>query len=123
MTLIDTSVWVRFFKGMTEAEFVSEKIFGNTVFLHPLVLGELLLGGLSPKNELLLQSLLTIKLPMPEKIYKFIKENSLSGKGIGWVDSAILCSAYEAGAGLATFDEALQLCAENIRIDCVQIDK
>lgn len=119
MTLIDTSVWVRFFKGLDEAKFVAEKVRENTAFLHPLVFGELLLGGLSAKNESLLQALPTIQLPSPEKIYRFIKDNPLPGKGIGWVDAAILCSTHEARAVLASFDEALRSCAGEIGIACV----
>ena len=116
MILIDTSVWVRFFKGSDEAKFAGEKARENTALLHPLVFGELLLGGLSAENESLLQALPTIQLPSTEKIYRFIKDNSLPGKGIGWVGAAILCSAHEAGAVLATFDEALRSCAGKIGI-------
>ena len=119
MILIDTSVWARFFKGSDEAKFAGEKARGNMALLHPLVFGELLLGGLSAENESLLQALPTIQLPSTEKIYRFIKDNSLPGKGIGWVDAAMLCSAHEARAVLATFDEALRLCAGDIGIACV----
>lgn len=121
MILIDTSVWVRFFKGSNEAKFAGEKARENAALLHPLVLGELLLGGLSTENESLLQALTTIQLPSTEKIYRFIKDNALPGKGSGWVDAAILCSAYEAGTVLATFDEALRTCAGDIGIACVPI--
>ncbi|MBA7513501.1 Ribonuclease VapC32 [subsurface metagenome] len=121
MILIDTSVWARFFKGLDEAKFAGDKARENTALLHPLVLGELLLGGLSKENELLLQALTAIQLPTTEKVYRFIKDNSLPGKSIGWVYAAILCSAYEAGTVLATFDEALRTCAGDIGIACVPI--
>jgi hypothetical protein len=110
---------VRFFKGSDEAKFTGEKVRENTALLHPLVFGELLLGGLSEKNESLLRALPTFQLPLPEEIYRFIKDNPLPGKGIGWVDAAILCSAQEAGAELAAFDEALRSCAADIGIACV----
>lgn len=106
MILIDTSVWVRFFKGSDEAKFAGEKAHENTALLHPLVFGELLLGGLSAENESLLQALPTIQLPSTEKIYRFIKDNSLPGKGIGWVDAAMLCSAHEAGVVLPLMDRS-----------------
>jgi len=41
------------------------------------------MGGLFVENESLLQALPTIQLPSTEKIYRFIKDNSLPGKGIG----------------------------------------
>lgn len=119
MILIDTSVWVRFFKGSEEAKFAASKIRENTALLHPLVFGELLLGGLSGKNESLLQALPSIALPPPESICRFIKENALQGKGIGWVDAAILSSVQEIGSLLATFDQTLRSCAQDIGIPCI----
>jgi predicted nucleic acid-binding protein len=119
--LVDTSVWVRFFKGLEEASFVADKIRDNTAGLHPLVLGELLLGGLSDQNGALLQALIPIPAHAPERIHRFIRERSLAGKGIGWVDAAILCSASGATTVLATFDEALRSCAETIGVPCLQI--
>ncbi len=119
MIIIDTSVWVSFFKGLDEAGFVGDKIRENTAVLHPYVLGELLLGGLSSQNEKLLGALHGMPAHPPERIYRFIKESTLYGKGIGWVDAAILCSAAEVKAVLATFDEALRACAGDAGITCV----
>ena len=65
------------------------------------------------------EALPTMQIPSPEKIYRFIKDNSLPGKGIGWVDAALLCSAHEVRAVLATFDEALLSCAGDAGIACV----
>jgi len=119
MILVDTSAWVRFLKGLPEARFVAEKVRGNSVLLHPLVFGELLLGGLSAENESLLEALPAAQLPSPEKIYGSIKEKSLPGKGVGWVDASILHVAEEEHAALATFDEALRSCAADLGIPCL----
>jgi len=119
MILIDTSVWVSFFKGLEEAKFAAEKIRENTAVLHPLVFGELLLGGLSVENEAALKALPAAQLPSNEAIFVFIRRTSLPGKGIGWVDAAILCSVRAAGSELATFDEALRSCAEELGIACI----
>ena len=118
MIIIDTSAWVRFFRGLKDAAFVSDRIQDSTAVLHPLVLGELLLGGLSAQNETLLRALSSLPTHPPERICQFIKDNSLAGKGIGWVDAAILCSAMEAGAALATFDEALLSCGRSLGLIC-----
>jgi hypothetical protein len=104
---------------LEEAKFTAEKVRENTAFLHPLVFGELLLGGVSGENESLLEALPFFQLLSPERIYRFIKDNSLPGKDIGWVDAAILCSVQESGASLATFDEALRSCAEQLGIACI----
>lgn len=119
MTLIDTSVWVRYFKGLDEARFAGDRIREDTALLHPLVFGEMLLGGLSTRNQSLLQALPLAPAHQPERIYEFIKENSLSGQGVGWVDAAILCATVEAGAVLATFDETLRSCAEHLGLPCM----
>ena len=71
MILVDTSVWVRFFKGAEEAMFTAQKIRENLAYLHPFVLGELLLGGLSAGNESLLQALPRIEALSPEQTYLF----------------------------------------------------
>jgi predicted nucleic acid-binding protein len=117
--LIDTSVWIRFFKGAGEAKFAADKVRENVALLHPLVYGELLLGGITGESESLLQALRSIPLPPPERICRFIKDNALQGKEIGWVDAAILCSVWEEGSSLATFDQTLRSCAEDIGIACI----
>jgi predicted nucleic acid-binding protein len=114
--LVDTSAWVRFFKGSQEANFIATTVSENSAILHPLVLGELLLGGLSEENESLLRALPVMQLPTTTGVYSFIKDNSLSGKGIGWVDAVILCSAIRQKVVVATFDMTLQTCAKELGI-------
>ena len=46
MILVDTSVWVDFFRGAERATDLAEHLESNLVLLHPWVLGELVLGGL-----------------------------------------------------------------------------
>lgn len=119
MILIDTSVWVRFFKGSENARFAGEKLRGNLALLHPLVFGELALGGLSPANQSLLRALPALPLNAPDAVFDFIRDNSLDGKGVGWVDAAILCAVRRAQADLATFDGTLRSCAIEIGIACL----
>jgi hypothetical protein len=61
----------------------------------------------------------SIPLQPPEVIFRFIKANALQGKGIGWVDAAILCSVQEAEVSLATFDRTLRSLAEDIGASCI----
>jgi hypothetical protein len=116
--LVDTSVWVGFFKGSSEASFVADMIRANTAFLHPLVYGELLLGGISGENESLLRALSCIEPSSTDRIYRFIKNNSLPGRGVGWVDAAILCSIHTMDVELATFDQTLRSYAETLGVPC-----
>jgi len=49
--LVDTSVWVDFFRGADRAADLAEHLESNLVLLHPWVLGELALGGLGSRRK------------------------------------------------------------------------
>ena len=94
--LIDTRVWLRFLRG-EEAGLVAQSwITSGQALVHPFVIGELLLGGLSAENEALLRSLTWSAPPSPEELYDFIRRHHLAGTGIGWVDAALLAAARAA---------------------------
>jgi len=82
--------------------------------VHPLVFGELLLGGLSRLNEDRLRSLEWCETCSPDDIHGFIRTKRLSGKGLGWVDAALLASASALHAPIATFDSDLERCAQDL---------
>ena len=114
--LIDTSVWLRFLRG-EEAGLVAQSwITSGQALVHPFVIGELLLGGLSAENEALLRSLTWSAPPSPEELYDFIRRHHLAGTGIGWVDAALLAAARAAGAQLATYDTPLARCARQLDV-------
>ena len=114
--LIDTSVWLRFLRG-EEAGLVAQSwITSGQALVHPFLVGELLLGGLSAENEALLRSLPCIAPLSPEELYDFIRRHHLAGTGIGWVDAALLAAARAAGAQLATYDTPLARCARQLDV-------
>ena len=114
--LIDTSMWLRFLRG-EEAGLVAQSwITSGQALVHPFVVGELLLGGLSAENEALLRSLPCIAPPSPEELYDFIRRHHLAETGIGWVDAALLAAARAAGAQLATYDTPLARCARQLDV-------
>ena len=51
MILVDTSVWIDFFRGRTRAGSLEGLLEDNEVLLHSSVLGELVLGGLGTLRE------------------------------------------------------------------------
>ena len=114
--LVDTGVWLRFFRGEQTGLVARPWISGGQALVHPLVVGELLLGGLSAANEELLESLDRCEVASPRQIYDFIRRNSLAGKGMGWVDAALLTTARDAQAQLATYDLSLAGCAKELGI-------
>ena len=114
--LVDTSVWLRFLRG-EEAGLVAQPwITGGQALVHPFVVGELLLGGLSADNEALLHALPWCDPASPEDLHDFIRSHRLAGTGNGWVDAALLAAARTAGAQLATYDTPLARCARQLEI-------
>ena len=114
--LIDISVWLRFLRGEEAGLVARPWITSGQALVHPFVIGELLLGGLSAENEALLRSLPRSVPPSPEALYDFIRRHDLAGTGIGWVDAALLAAARAAGAQLATYDTPLARCARQLDV-------
>jgi predicted nucleic acid-binding protein len=50
--LVDTGVWLRFLRGEQEGLVAQTWITGGQALVHPFVVGELMLGGLSATSEL-----------------------------------------------------------------------
>lgn len=114
--LIDTSVWLRFLRGEEAGLVARPWITSGQALVHPFVIGELLLGGLSAENEGLLGSLPRCVPSSPEALYDFIRRHRLAATGIGWVDVALLAAARAADASLATFDTPLARCARQLDV-------
>ena len=117
MILVDTSVWVDFFRGADRAADLAEHLESNLVLLHPWVLGELVLGGLGPRRQAVIADLKRLPaspLVPDEEVLELILTRQLSGRGIGWVDVHLLASALVAGCGLWTFDGRLGALARDL---------
>jgi predicted nucleic acid-binding protein len=117
--LVDTSVWVDFFRGTDRAADLAEHLESNLVLLHPWVLGELVLGGLGPRRKTVIADLKRLPaspLIPDEEVLELILTRQLSGRGIGWVDVHLLASALVAGCGLWTFDGRLGAVARDLGV-------
>ena len=114
--LIDTGVWLRFFRGEQQGLVARPWIASGEAMVHPFVFGELLLGGLSTENDTLMHSLVWCDVATPGEICDFIRRSGLAGKGVGWVDAALLATARDADAPLATCDSRLARCARELGI-------
>jgi predicted nucleic acid-binding protein len=110
MKLVDTSVWIDFFRGRPALASLAEPMRDGLVLMHPWVLGEIALGSLGGKRQSILDDLARFPaasvVPPPE-LLAFIDHHSLGGLGIGWVDVQLLASAKLAGADLLTTDRRL----------------
>ena len=108
MVLVDTSVWVNHLrKGNIQ---LKELLLNGEVVCHPFVIGELACGHIKNRFEILtlLQALPEAPtIDLAEYLY-FIKQNHLSGIGMGFVDVHLLASAKLSGIPLWTNDKRLK---------------
>jgi predicted nucleic acid-binding protein len=113
--LVDTSVWRYFFAGRAAAcplaVLLDEE---GVVLVHALVVGELVLGGLSPEQERLLQRLPPSERVPYDEVLSFMKRRRLARRGIGWVDAEIITSGLTSGAQLWSFDGAMVAVASEL---------
>lgn len=115
MILVDTSVWVDFFKGRTIAQYLTNLLESWQVVIHPFVLVELNLGHFGKKQNQILEDLEYLPSCSEitfEEILAFIQKESLMTSGIGLVDTYLLYSALVEDHLLWTFDQKLQALAK-----------
>jgi predicted nucleic acid-binding protein len=108
MVLVDTSVWV---KHLREGEPVLEdSLEDGHVMCHPFIVGELACGNLKKRTEILslLQALPMAVSAEHGDILRFIEDNRLMAKGLGFIDMHLLASALLSGLQLWTLDKRLR---------------
>lgn len=108
MILVDTSVWVDHLRSGDEA--LSDLLGEGAVLTHPLIIGELAMGMLRQRAMVLgsLQRLPQATSANDEEALAFIEQESLYGRGIGYVDAHLLAATrLSAGATLWTRDKKL----------------
>lgn len=108
MILVDTSVWINQLRSGNPL--LAELLEQNRVIMHPMVPGELACGNLQNRQQFLQlwQSQDSLQAVSHEEALYFIEQNSLMGKGIGYVDVHLLASvALVTGTKLWTRDKRL----------------
>jgi len=113
--LVDSSVWVDHLRkgNATLAHMLDHK----RVLAHPFVVGELALGSLTQRKAILaaLQDLPQAIVASETEVLRFIDQEALHGRGIGYVDAHLLASArLTAGASLWTRDKRLHTVADQL---------
>lgn len=80
------------------------------------MVGEIACGSLADRSLVLslLQQLPKASTTEPDEVLGYIERHRLYGKGIGYVDVHLLCSAAISGARIWTFDKNLLVAAENL---------
>lgn len=115
--LVDTSVWRRYFTGAASVRALRDLLDeDDAVLVHPFVLGELVLGGLSPAQEELFAHLPTAGTVPDAEVLAFVRTRQLARRGIGWVDAHLLASTLTAPAVLWSADKALSTLAAELDV-------
>ena len=110
IVLVDTSVWIRFlsnrapYAAQLEALLNREEVSG-----HDCVYGELLIGDLGGRKQLLSDYEKMHQAPVVSHVdvVTFVRDRRIHGRGIGWIDAHLLASSLVGGLKLWTVDPRL----------------
>lgn len=107
MVLVDTSVWIRGLAGREPYRSELDSLLaGDEVAAHHLVYGELLVGDRGGRARFFLnydRMRRAVTVPHRE-VVAFVRDQDLTGRGVGWVDIHLLASAIVEGMDLWTAD-------------------
>jgi len=117
MILVDTSVWVDHLrKGDLAMQWLLDS---DSVLAHPMVIGELAMGQLHPREPILrvLGLLPVVVLADHDETMRFVTQHKLYGLGVGYIDAHLLASVrLTPDAALWTRDKRLANVAEKLRL-------
>ena len=117
MILVDTSIWIDHLRDGDSA--LERLLIGGVVLGHPWVIGELALGQLAQRQEILalLRSLPMADVVTPDEVLLFVERRQLIGLGIGYVDIQLLAATQVTpNAMLWTADKRLGAAATRLHL-------
>ena len=116
--LVDTSVWRRYFSGTASVRQLGGLLDEDgAVLIHPFIVGEMVLGGLSTREERLFVRLPSADMVRHEEVLELVRRRRLMRRGIGWVDAHLLASALVSSAVLWSIDADLSAAAAELSVD------
>lgn len=118
MILADTTVWIDFLVGRISALPLRSLLAANRVVCHPAVRGEIALGSIAKRDDVLrlLSQLPSAPVAGDDEVFALIESKKLSASGIGWVDAHLLASSLAGGHTLWTRDKRLAGVAMRIHV-------
>jgi predicted nucleic acid-binding protein len=113
--LVDSSVWIDHIRASDP--FLVSLLTDRHVLVHPFVIGEVALGQLHPRVQVLemLHRLPEALVARDGEVLRLIEAETLFGVGIGYVDAHLLAACrLTRGAKLWTRDKRLAAVAERL---------
>jgi predicted nucleic acid-binding protein len=116
--LVDTSVWIDHLRSGDAT--LARLLDTSAALAHPWVTGELALGNLSRRDEVirLIQRLPQATLAGDDEVLGLIEQEALYGAGIGYVDARLIAATrLTRDTALWTRDKALSAVAAGLGLD------
>ena len=120
MLLVATSIWVDHFRRRDDR--LARLLDDRKISMHPFVAGELAVGNLRNRDEILLMlnSLPATAMASHEEALCFISNFSLAGRGLGYIDIHLLAAVSLTPETLLwSKDKRLNAVAESLSIPMV----
>jgi predicted nucleic acid-binding protein len=114
--LADTSVWIDHFRRGNPT--LRAHLTKGRIVCHPFIVGELALGNLRNRSEILthLNRLPQLSVAAHDEVLALAERRRLFGAGIGWVDAHLLAAVLIAGAKLWALDSRLARVARVLHV-------
>ena len=114
--LADSSVWIGHWRRFNPA--FARNLDAGDVSIHPFVIGELAVGVISRRDQVLaeLHKLPRARMAEHDEVVALVSYHRLWGAGIGWVDAHLLASALLSGVQLWTLDRLLARQAKRLGV-------
>ncbi len=117
MILVDTSIWIDHLRAGNER--LSTLLAAGQVLSHPFVVGELALGNLVHRTEVVgaMQDLPQIRLATEAEVLHAIVTRHWYGQGIGYTDAHLLAAVLlTPGSSLWTRDKRLHAASSRLGV-------
>ena len=117
MILVDTSVWIEYFRKGDET--LESLLDEGQVLMHPYVMGELACGALESRERILrdFTDMPQLGKATDEEVLYYIEHHQLMGSGVGYLDAHLLASVHLAeNVRLWTRDKKLSVIADQLSV-------
>lgn len=117
MILVDTSIWIDHIRKLDER--LTHLLINGQVVMHDFIIGELALGHMKPRNQVLgrLAKLPKVFVASSSEVLTLIEAEGLQGSGVGYVDAHLLASSkLTPGVAIWTRDKLLRQAVEKLGV-------